>query len=234
MAIMKKLILLLVVISLMGSLTSCMRLRAASAQFNIQTTQGHLDAFPVKSPVYKQVQSVVVADFSPRLGSEYSSDNKRLYKAAILELESLLRKNSSFHVVSASVFKDRLLEINAVEHLSILTEEELHEELARVGKSLGAHGVITIGFNADGATNLGNQFKYMGQLVVKGAISIPMTASLDVVRSRTAETVWSQESSVAVTTGTNGTKNTPIKDIRQHLRTVLEPLVRQAIENHRS
>ena len=207
-----------------------MNMRADAALFDMQNIETTLDTQPVKSAVYTNVRSIVVADISDELGEYYPKDNKRLYRAAVAELELMLKETGKFKVLSKKSFRDKLAALDLEIDPTIDDDDELNKNYAKVGKALNAHAVVSFGLEAPGATSLSNQAKYMGQLIIDGGITIMMFASVDFVRSKTGEVLWSQRSKVGWATGTQGLATTKNSALRKKLRVILKPLVDQAVK----
>ena len=205
-------------------------IRADAAAFDIYNTEITIDEEPVKSPVYKKIKSVAIADLSDEFGSYYPEDNKRLYRAAIMELEVMLKETGKFRVIPRKNFRNKLAALGLDIDVTTDDDEELNISYAKVGKALNAHAVVSFGFEAPNATSISNQAKYMGQMLVNGAMTVTMFTNVDFLRSKTGEVLWSQKNKVAWVTGTQGLKTTKNSVLRKKLRAVLKPIVDQAVE----
>jgi len=229
---MKKLMVVAIALStlILQGCGTVIQMRGDAALFDMQNIETTLDTQPVKSAVYANVKSIVVADISDELGEYYPKDNKRLYRAAVAELELMLKESGKFKVLPKKSFRDKLAALNLEIDPTIDDDDELNKSYARVGKALNAHAVVSFGFEAPGATSLSNQAKYMGQLIIDGGITITMITSVDFVRSKTGEVLWSQRSKVGWATGTQGLATTKNRVLRKKLRVILKPLVDQAVK----
>lgn len=225
---MKKIILgALISVFWLSGCSTIVGMRADAAKFDMRTIGANIDASPMKSVDFKRIKSVVVADYSGLMGNEFPADNKRLYKAAVRELENLLSEKDSYSVMSAKEFRKKIVESDVEIDLTLVDSEELNSELASIGKNLGVDAVVSFGLDAGDATSMGNQFKNMGQLLFKGAIAIAMTAEIDFISSNNSDVLWGQKSKVEWVSGTQGLKTTKNAELRQKLRTVLTPIVNQ-------
>jgi len=166
------------------------------------------------------------------MGSEFPADNKRLYKAAIKELETLLKKTGKYRVISAKEFRKEMVVADVELDLTIIDEEELELALAKLGKKLGAGAVVNFGLEAAGdMTSLGNQFKGMGQLIMSGSLTVEMIAGVDFISSENGNLLWEQKSNVQWITGTQGLKTTSNKELRNKLSLSLQPIINSAVQH---
>lgn len=226
----RKLLISLVAITSLSSLSGCgtvVGMRADAAKFDFVTTQANIENTPVKSSRFNSVKTVVVADFSGQMGSDYPADNKRLYRAAVKEIEALLAETGKFQVVPAKAFRAKLNELDIELDLTTSDEEELQEKLSAVGKALKTHAVVSFALDTVGdVTSMSNQFKAMGQLLVDGAMAVDMTAGIGFLASKDGVVLWEQTSHVQWKTGTQGLKTTSNAELRTKLRTALEPMIK--------
>jgi uncharacterized protein YceK len=230
---MKKILLAsLLAISTLSGCGTIVGMRADAAKFDFKTTQENIIAQPLKADSFKNIKSVVIADISSQMGSEYPADNKRLYKSAIKELEVLLRNTGKYKIISAKAFRKKMIEMDVELDLMIIDEKELESELAKLGKSLGAGAVVSFGLETAGdVTSLGSQFSGMGQLLMDGALTIDMIAGVDFISSKNGSLLWQQKSNVQWITGTQGLKTTSNTELRKKLSRSLFPIVNSIVVN---
>lgn len=222
----KQMIASLIALSTLSGCGTIAGMRADAAKFDFRTTQANTIAQPTKSSSFKQLSVVAIADISSQMGSAYPEDNKRLYRAAIKELENLLRDSGKFKVISAKEFRKEMVEADVELDLMIIDEQELDLALAKLGKRLKAGAVINFGLEAAGdVTSLGSQFKGMGQLLMNGSLTIDMIAGVDFISSNNGDLMWQQKSNVQWVTGTQGLKTTSNTALRNKLAASLKPIV---------
>jgi len=228
----KTLLASLIAISTLSGCGTIVGMRADAAKFDFKTTQANTITQPVKSDVFKGIKSVVIADISSQMGVEYPADNKRLYKAAIKELETLIRNTGKYRVISAKAFRKEIITMDVEFDLMVVDEEELESQLAMLGKSLGAGAVVNFGLEASGdMTSLGSQFKGMGQLLIDGSLTVDMVAGVDFISSKNGNLLWEQKSNVQWVTGTQGLKTTSNTELRKKLALSLQPIINSVLVN---
>jgi hypothetical protein len=224
----KTLLISLIAISTLSGCGTLVGMRADAAKFDFKTIQANTIISPVKSESFHSIKSVVIADVSSQMGAEYPADNKRLYKAAIAELENLLNNTGKYKVISAKEFRKEMVETDIELDLMVIDEKELESQLAMLGKRLNADAVVNFGLETAGdVTSLGSQFKGMGQLIVDGALTVDMIAGIDFISSENGNVIWEQKSNVQWVTGTQGLKTTSNADLRKKLVLALQPIVNQ-------
>jgi len=228
----KTLLASLLAISTLSGCGTIVGMRADAAKFDFKTTQANTITQPLRAESFNSLSTVVVADISSQMGSEYPADNKRLYKAAIKELETLLKKTGKYRVISAKEFRKEMVEADVELDLMIIDEEELELQLAKLGKSLGAGAVVNFGLEAAGdVTSLGSQFKGMGQLLMDGSLTVDMIAGVDFISSKNGNLLWEQKSNVQWVTGTQGLKTTSNTELRKKLALSLQPIINSVLVN---
>jgi curli biogenesis system outer membrane secretion channel CsgG len=214
--------------------STVVNMRAGATKFDLTTVQETVEENAVKSPIFKQVKSITVADFSDYM-DEFPNDNRRLYRSLVKELSTMLEETGEFKVISSSAFKDTLDELDLDIDLTNSDEEEMEEQIAKVGKAMGTHGVVYIDLDTIGnETSFGNQMKYMGQLITDGSIQIDMEARMNMVRSLKSEVLWSQMSKVQWISGSNGLETTKSRELKEIVRKTLTPLVNQIVSDHKA
>jgi len=223
--------------ALIVSLSGCgaiIEMRAGAAEFDMQNIQSNLEDSAVKSPVFQKVSSIAVADFSSQLGEDYPTDNKRLYRAIVSELSKLLVESGQFKVATNDEFTKALEKSGLILDIAAADEEELESGLARVGKQMGVHGVVSFGLDTVGnAASMGNQMSAVGDLLVSGHIEVAMEADLKMLRSKNSETLWKQRSEFSWISGSNGLTTTKNADLRKKVQNLLKPMVDQMIADRK-
>lgn len=231
---MKKLLTLGLLCSLMV-LQGCsviMSMRGAAFETDISNTNPNKVSDPVKSEVFERVQSVVIADLTDGLEG-YPDDNVLIYKAMITELELLLEESGQFRVVGADKFRSELRKINGPINPRLTPDYEMDAIFQKVGKSLGVHAVVSTGLEEpDNVQSMGNQLRYMKEVIIDGGLTVELEGSLEMIRTRKLETLYEQKSDIAWATGTSGLDTLPASRIREMMREMLQPMVTQMIEKH--
>ena len=222
----KKLLITLVAVTSLSGCGTLVAMRGDAAEFDFVATESNTEATPIKSARFNTVNTIVVADFSRQMGSEFPADNKRLYKAAVKELELLLNETSKFKVLPAKAFRSKLQELDIELDLTSSEDEELQAQFAEVGKALGTHAVVSFDLEAVGnVTSFSNQLKGMKQLIIDGNLQIDMVAGVGFLASKDGALLWQQKSNVQWITGSQGLKTTANKELRSKLRNALAPMV---------
>jgi len=222
----KKILITLVVIANLSGCGTLVGMRADAAKFDFVATKSNTETTPIKSDRFNTVKTIVVADFSRQMGSEYPADNKRLYKAAVKEIELLLSETGRFKVLPITEYRKKLVELDIDLDLTTIDEEELRESLSSVGKALDTHAVVSFSLETVGdVTSMSSQFKGMGQLLMDGALTLNMITGIEFLASKDSEVLWNQKSDVQWKTGTQGLKTTTNKELRTKLRVALAPML---------
>tara|TARA_R110001592_G_scaffold304053_2_gene576370 strand:- start:2051 stop:2755 length:705 start_codon:yes stop_codon:yes gene_type:complete len=227
---MKKIVKAVVIGLLTISLTGCgtiIAMRGDAAQFDLQTIEAkqNLDSSPVKSNVFHNVTTVTVADYSDYLEG-YPEDNIRAYKTIIKQVEKRLKNSGKYKVVSSKNFQKAIKREGFDLDISIDSAQEVESVLAKVGKSMGVHGVITIDLEQDdNVSSMGNQISYMKQLVIDGEIRLEMELKVTMLRAKTGEVLYSQANMVNWITGTSGLGNTKQIRLDKVVSSATDPLV---------
>lgn len=225
----KKILISFIAIATLSGCGTVIGMRGDAAKFDFVATQSNTEKTPVKSDRFNSVKTVVVADMSSQMGSEFPADNIRLYKAAVKEIEWLLNESGSFNVLPAKEFRKKMVELDVELDLTTSDEEELQEKLASIGQAIGTHAVVSFSLEAIGdVTSMSSQFKGMRQLIMDGSISFDMNAGIGFIASKDGEVLWQQTSVVQWVTGSQGLKTTSNKELRNKLRAVLEPMTQSA------
>ena len=227
---MKKIVKIVMISFLSISLTGCgtiIAMRGDATQFDLQTieTKQNLDSDPIKSNVFHNVTTVTVADYSDYLEG-YPEDNIRAYKTMVKQVEKRLKKSGKYKVVSSKSFQKAIKSEGFDLDISIDTPKEVETVLAKVGKSMGVHGVITIDIEQDdNVTSMGNQLTYMKQLVIDGEIRLEMELKVTMLRAKTGEALYSQANMVNWVTGTSGLSTTKQTRLEKVISSATDPLV---------
>ncbi len=224
---------LLVSVLFLQGCSVIMNMRGMAFETEITNTNPNVLSNPVKSDVFTKIRSVVVADLSDGL-TEYPEDNVLIYKAMVKELSILLEDSGQFRVISSDDFRSTLRELNGPLDPRITPDYEMEEIFQRVGKSLGAHAVVSAGLEERGEVkSVSNQLKYMGQIIKDGGLTIDLEGTLKLIRSRELETLYEQKSDIAWASGTGGLESTSAAELRAMMRKMLKPMVDQMLEKHR-
>lgn len=150
-----------------------------------------------------------------------SDDDKRLYKVQLDVLIEELKKSGRFNVISPRQFQRKADELNLLQDIYTMNMEELKVEAARVAQVLGCDAVLALGSKQQKVAMGGA----VAQGVFIGSVSVPFVSTLDLISSRTAESIWYQEYEGKFTAGQMGIKNTPDDELRSMLTPVMQPLV---------
>jgi len=210
-----------------------MSMRGAAFEAEITNTNPNKSMDPVKSEVFGQVQSIAIADMSDGL-TDYPEDNVLLYKAMITELHNMLEESGQFRVVSPAEFRADLRDVNGPINPRITPDYEIDAIYREVGESLGVHAVVSAGLSEVGnATSMGNQLRYMGQILKDGGITVELEGELKMIRTRENEILYEQTSDVTWATGTSGLNSVPAAKLRGMMRGALKPMIDQMLRKHR-
>jgi len=98
--------------------------------------------------------------------------------------------------------------------------EELKEEAAKVAKALGCDGVLAMASKKQKVAMGGAS----AQTLFVGTVTIPVILTLDLISSRTTESIWYQEYEAKFTAGQMGIQNTPNDELKTMLTPVTKPL----------
>lgn len=222
----KKLILTgLTLVSLSGC-SVLVDMRGQATQFDMPVVQAKLESSPVKSSRFASVQTIVVADVSPLMGSEMPKDNKRLYKVAVKELETQLKASGKYQVLSTQAFRKKLLELGTDIDFSASSEQEVQTALAEVGRELNVQAVASFGMELVGnPASLSNQLKGIGSYLMDGEFKLDAIVNVDVVASKDAQLLYLQRNKVQWVQGSQGLHTTSTKDLRVKLAKVIVPML---------
>ena len=204
-------------------------MRTGSSQFDMitQPNGGNIESEPVKSKIFKQVKTVVVADYSDYIGSDIPVDNVRVYKLLVKQLELKLKKSGKYHVVSAKQFRNEIKKQEQEFDLMVDSIEDRYQSMAKVARGLGVHGVIELGIEEDGnATSMSNQFKMMKNILIDGEIRVPMVVRLTMIRSKNADQLYTQANEVLWVSGSMGLKNSKTAEITKVINKNINPLIK--------
>ena len=150
-----------------------------------------------------------------------SDDDKRLYKMQLDVLIAELKKSGRFDIVSPRQFQRKADELDLLQDIYTMNMEELKVEAAKVAQTLGCDAVLALGSKQQKVAMGGA----VAQTLFVGTVSVPFIATLDLVSSRTAKSIWYQEYEGKFTAGQMGIKNTPDDELRNMLTPVMQPLV---------
>jgi len=115
-----------------------------------------------------------------------------------------------------------------------MTDSEIDLAFQSVGKALNVHAVVVAGMDTEGnQTSMGKQFKYIGQIIKSGGITIDLKGELYVLRTRELETLWSQTSDLQWTSGSQGIQTLDTSRLREMMRDVLKPMVSELVSDHK-
>lgn len=229
---MSKLKALLAVFLMTTMLSGCgaiMSMRAGSTQFDMITQPNgeNIESEPVKSKIFEQVRTVVIADYSDYIGSDIPKDNVRVYKLLVKQLELKLKKTGKYKVVSAKEFRKEIKKQEQEFDLMVDSIEDRYQSMAKVGRGLGVHGVIELGIEEDGnVTSIGNQFKMMKNLMIDGEIRVPMEVRLTMIRSKNADQLYTQANKVLWVSGSMGLNNSKTAEITTVINKNITPLIK--------
>ena len=224
---------LLISLTLLQGCSVIMNMRGAAFETDISNKNPNKVAEPVMSEVFNNVQSVAIADLTDGLEG-YPADNILVYKAMITELHLMLEESGQFRVVGPDEFRTELRKVNGPINPRLAADYEIDSIFQKVGKSLGVHAVVSVGLEeTENVQSMGNQLRYMRQVIVDGGLTLELEGYLKLIRSRQLETLYEQRSDISWASGTTGLDTIPANRLRSMMRDMLKPMVSQMVDKHR-
>lgn len=147
------------------------------------------------------IQKIAISNIINRGSSKKSEDTNRLDKADLAALVSELERSKRFDVVSPYQFQRRAKELGALDDISVMSEEELKNETARVAKDLGCDAVLMLEVKGE-SVDMGGA---VGTYITVGTVSTALTTSLELLSSQNSS-LWRQEMAATVSSGGYGYK----------------------------
>ncbi|HHY0527485.1 TPA: hypothetical protein ACVU4L_004185 [Vibrio parahaemolyticus] len=227
----KKLLIATLLASTM-SLTGCgalIGMQASSGQFAMTRVTPLTEVEPVKSDVFKHVQSVGIVYYVDKLkdSGNYPEDNIAIYKLMAKYTQKNVESIKKFKVIDRNTFENALNKVAPDLDIFAADPEEYNEAMAKVGRYLGVHALIDLQLEeAHGnITSVSNQLVMAKDLIVHGSARIPMNLTLKMIRSRNGEELYSQNDLINWEMGTSGLANMSQKDLHKAVNNAVKPLV---------